>query len=70
MGAAAANELFLEQEPIVAAATPVGNGICQALSGYDVFDLKDFDGLNRDTSAKEPASISFTGGNTFSYKLC
>jgi len=51
------------------AAQDIGSGLCQALSGYDFFDLNDYDVLNRDKAAHEPASISGSN-NSFQYKLC
>jgi len=47
--AAASNELFLEPE--VLAGQSIGFGICQAFSGYDFFDLNDFDTLHRSKTA-------------------
>lgn len=34
----------------------VGSGVCQAVSEYEVFDLSDFDKVNRDSG--EPSIVS------------
>ena len=47
----------------------VGNGFCQVFAGWDFFDLKKFDGLNRDMTKSEPALVE---GEKMSllYKIC
>ena len=52
--------------------TTIGTGVCQAMSGYDLYNLKSWDGLGEDRSVTDstPAAINVTSGNTFLYKSC
>ena len=47
----------------------IGNGVCQAFAGWDFFDLKDLDSLQRDMTKLEPAKIE-DGKLAFFYKIC
>ena len=47
----------------------IGNGLCQVFAGWDFFDLKKFDGLNRDMTKSEPAIVESETSSLF-YKIC
>ena len=49
----------------------IGSGQCQAMAGYDFFDLKKFDEFGRNKDKKTPATISgFLNNREFIYKAC
>ena len=47
----------------------IGSGVCQALAGYDIYDLKHLDENGRHPSGYTPAVINIKNG-AFFYKLC
>jgi hypothetical protein len=47
----------------------IGGGVCQALAGYDMYNLKPLDELHRVPTAYTPAVIDTKKG-AFFYKLC
>ena len=51
-------------------ATTIDSTTCQPFSGYDLYNLKDFDGLDRSVTKKTPADLTATGGDRFFYKTC
>jgi hypothetical protein len=48
----------------------MGNGICQALDGFDVFNMQDFDKINRDEAKHIPAVQDLGNNGFFVYKTC
>jgi len=72
-GYAAAHERFMKDddvdESIELFSEIIGSGFCQAYSGYNFFDLTDFDNFGRSKQNKEPAVIDAKEGSLW-YKAC
>lgn len=64
----AAAAAHVPYEPIELA-SPIGSGICSAFAGYDFYNLKDFDALNRNKDKHTPATIT-NAGSSFQFKTC
>jgi hypothetical protein len=50
----------------------LSSGVCQVFSGWDFYDLKNFDGIGtgRDVTKKTAARLTITSGDIFLYKTC